>query len=60
MTVNLGTILTAMVTPFDAGDQLFHIFRLGVVHPYGNAAAAGCGNQFSGFFDCLRSTGSSG
>src|SRR5216683_2376808 len=41
----------SLVPPFDSGDQLFHLRRLGVINSSGNAAPAGGGDEFSGFFD---------
>jgi hypothetical protein len=45
------------VPAFDTGDKLFHFRRHGVIHYYGNAAPAGSGDQFSGFFDRFRPPG---
>lgn len=42
---------------FDAGDQLLHLRRFGVIDSYGNAAAPGGGNQFRGFFDGFGTAG---
>jgi len=41
----------AMVAAFDERDELFHLRGIGVIDANGNAAAAGRGDEFGGFFD---------
>src|SRR5258708_13870300 len=41
----------SLMATFDAGNQLFHLSRLGMIHPDGDAAATGGGHQLRGFFN---------
>src|ERR1700722_272518 len=46
-----------LVAPFDCGDELADLGRLGVVNFYGDAVAACGGDEFGGFFDRFWTAG---
>ena len=44
----------SLVSPLNAGHELFHFSPDRVIHSYGNSAAAGGGDQLSSFLDRFR------